>query len=199
MKNHNNEEPRGTHLEWVPTWEGVLKYCPDDLKNDVPLRFWHCFRHKGFKRNVCVQLTISFQHTRGYAHHAQPRRKILIRHRGKVLNIKCAQLTYLCLFGFRPVDKRRWVVDHINGNSMDDRPSNLQLISQSENVLKSSKFREIKKLSNAEKKRWRAERLAKIEELRMHIIAAMGPEAKRIDVEIELAQRLQELEGGETS
>ena len=197
MKKFHTTEPQGTHLEWVPTWEGVLKYCPDDLKNDVPLRFWHCFYHRGFKRKVCFELAISFNQNQNGKKRCKPRRKIVIKHRGKLLNLQCAQLTYLCVFGFRPVDTRHWVVDHINNNSMDDRPSNLQLISQKENTIRSSKVQEMKNLAPKQKKQFRAERQAKIAELRSHIIAAMGPGATRIDVEVELALQLQRLEGGE--
>ena len=80
---------------------------------------------------------------------------------------------------------------------MDDRPSNLQMIPQKENIARSSKHREINKLPNEQRKRLWAERQAKIAELRSHIIAAMPPGATRLDVEVELALQLQRLEGGE--
>lgn len=197
MKKFHTTEPQGTHLEWVPTWEGVLKYCPDDLKNDVPLRFWHCYYHRGFKRKVCFELAVYVNQNPNDRHHRMPRREIIFMHNGKIRHIYCSYLTYICQFGFRPVDRRRSVVDHINNNCMDDRPSNLQLISQKENIARSSKLREINKLPNEQRKRLWAERQAKIAELRSHIIAAMPPGATRLDVEVELALQLQKLEGGE--
>ena len=44
--------------------------------------------------------------------------------------------------GFVISDPRHWVVDHIDGNPLNDQPSNLQIISQSENCKRSEKVRE---------------------------------------------------------
>ena len=47
----------------------------------------------------------------------------------------------LCWMGFAIADPRHWVVDHIDGNPLNDRPKNLQIITQSMNLKRSPKVR----------------------------------------------------------
>lgn len=180
----------GTELEWVPTWEGVLQYAPDDLRADRPLRFWHVFYNKRLKRTVRVRL------------HAIPRlsccvcmkmRNIIkFWHKGERVQLRASNLTEMCKTGFAIADRRHWVVDHIDNNPMNDSPSNLQVISARENVLRSEKVKEINRFPNAERKRRRIARQAVIDDLRAHVIAMLGPDATRLDVELEVALQIQQ-------
>ena len=182
--------PDGTELQWVPTWEGVLQWAPDDLRADRPLRFWHVFYNKRLKRTVRVRL------------HAIPRlsccvcmkmrNTIKFWHKGKRVQLHASNLTEMCKTGFAIADRRHWVVDHIDNNPMNDSPSNLQVISARENVLRSEKVKEINRFPNAERKRRRIARQAVIDDLRAHVIAMLGPDATRLDVELEVALQIQQ-------
>ena len=108
------------------------------------------------------------------------------------MTLYCSHLTELCRTGFAIADRRHWVVDHINSNTMDDRPSNLQVISQRENCHRFERFKAHNKLSPAERKKRSQERLARIEEVRRQVIRAMPPDATRMDVEMEVALIIQE-------
>ena len=182
--------PDGTELEWVPTWEGVLQWAPDDLRADRPLRFWHVYYNRRLKRTIRVLLHASMiSYGKG---RIDRRRYIVFNHKGKSQSLKCSVLTQLCRTGFAIADRRRWVVDHINGNPSDDRPSNLQVISQRENLKLSFRFRKNNTFSNAERKKRLQERRARIEDVRREVIRAMPPDATRTDVEMEVAVLIQE-------
>ena len=86
------------------------------------------------------------------------RRKVYFKFKGKQHFLLCSCLTMLCLTGFAVADPRHWVVDHIDGDCTNDRPSNLQVISQRENCLRSPRFRENIRLS-PKARRERAARL----------------------------------------
>ena len=120
------------------------------------------------------------------------RNEIKFRHKGKLVPLAISHLTEMCKTGFAIADRRHWVVDHIDNNPMNDRPSNLQVISARENVRRSHKVKEINSLPPAERKRRRLARQAVIDDLRAHIIAALGPDATRLEVEVELALQIQQ-------
>ena len=109
-----------------------------------------------------------------------------------MINLQCSILTELCRTGSAIADRRHWFVDHIDGNPMNDRPSNLQVISAHENIRRSERAKANLKLSNAERRRRCQERQARIEELRRQVIRAMPPDASRMDVEMEVALIIQE-------
>lgn len=170
------------HLEWVPTWEGVLKYCPDDLRQDKPLRFWRVLRRRNGKKVIFQKKAIlnpgcDFKWRYQYT----------IKLNGKERLLSQSQLTMLCMTGFAIADPRHWVIDHINNNSMDDRPSNLQVIMQSENLSRSALLKENQKLSNEERARRKRIRQQWLKEMRAHVIAILGEGATRNQVEQELA------------
>ena len=182
--------PDGTELQWVPTWEGVLQWAPDDLRADRPLRFWHVFYNRRLKRTIRTRLKGGVKVTGKTAIHH--RIFLVFLHKGKMNNLQCSILTELCRTGFAIADRRHWVVDHIDGNPMNDRPSNLQVISAHENIRRSERAKANLKLSNAERRRRFQERQARIEEVRRQVIRAMPPDATRMDVEMEVALIIQE-------
>ena len=182
--------PDGTELQWVPTWEGVLQWAPDDLRADRPLRFWHVFYNRRLKRTIRTRLKGGVKVTGKTAIHH--RIFLVFLHKGKMNNLQCSILTELCRTGFAIADRRHWVVDHIDGNPMNDRPSNPQVISAHENIRRSERAKANLKLSNAERRRRFQERQARIEEVRRQVIRAMPPDATRMDVEMEVALIIQE-------
>lgn len=170
------------HLEWVPTLEGALKYCPDDLRQDKPLRFWRVQRLPNGKKvifqkkaHLCIKGNGKWRYQ--YSIKLKGRRRLFLR----------SQLTMLCVTGFAIVDPRHWVIDHINNNCMDDRPSNLQIIKQSENLRRSALLNEVLKSSPKERLRRKRIRLQWLEEMRPKVIATLGEGATKEDVEQELA------------
>ena len=183
--------PDGTRLAWVPTWEGVLAYCPDDLKNDQRLRFWHVFRHKQLGR-VRIELKGSLLCRNEKENFARPRMSFKFLHKGKLIRIQASILTMLCHMGFAIEDRRHWVVDHIDGNTLNDKPSNLQVISTRENIIRSLLFQETIRLSNAERKRRKDIARERMRKRRLQIMATLGEDATSRDVEFELALQIQE-------
>ena len=95
----------------------------------------------------------------------------------------------LAFMGFAIADRRHYVIDHINNITLDDRPSNLQVITQRENCQRSERRRETLHLSPKEKKRQREERVAYMDRLRQRL-RAIHPDADPIDIEIEVTLEL---------
>ena len=182
----------GTRLEWVPTWEGVLQYAPVDLKEDRNLRLWHTFRSKKFGgRRVRIQLRPNLVGYQG-PHIQRQRVRFMFRHKRQRIYLYRTRLTMLCLTGFAISDRRHWVIDHRNNNTLDDRPSNLQVITQRENLERSERRKITQRLSPKENKRQREERVAWMNERRRQLMA-IHPDADRNDIEFELAVEMLEL------
>ena len=194
---NQNGKPCGK-LEWLPTWEGVLMYDPEDLKNDRPVRIWHVITRKSkchgvqriayelkpyldsccYKKNVCNSL--------------RPRCAYQFNHKGKKFRIYRYHATMLAYFAFVPENTKLYVADHYDKNTLNDRISNLRYIPQRENLSRSESLKESQRLSNAERRRRARIRMAWKEQMRPHVIATIGPGATAIDVEFELTQLLNE-------
>lgn len=137
-------------LQPVPTvpYEAFLMWDPEDLRQDRPLTFYRRLKSKRFKGEVIYNLPVAKEDahecSRKHGKNWQPqyRRRIKTMYKGKTFTFYCSTLTVLCIFQFRRENPRINVVEHLNGDSMDDRPSNLLLSTQSVNCLRSEKHRE---------------------------------------------------------
>ena len=193
-------EGLGERLEWLPTWEGVLMYDPEDLKMDRPVRIWHVITRKSKRHGVqrtCYELKPcldSCNYKKNNPDNLRPRCEYIFSHYGRKVHLYRYHATLLAYFGFKPVNPKLWVADHYDKNTLNDRISNLSYIPQRENSLRSKDFSENVRLAPAERKRRARIRIAWKERMRPHVIAALGPEASAIDVELELTQLLNEHE-----
>ena len=134
-------------LRPVPAWDGVLYYDPIDIQLDRPLTFFRRLNHrrlgdiiypvKSWKKDVKI-----WQRKHGCNAKPMFREFIIIKRKGTLINLYVSQLTMHCMMGSTIADPRHWVVDHIDGNTLNNRPSNLQVISQSANLRRSETKRE---------------------------------------------------------
>jgi len=193
-------EGSGKGLEWLPTWEGVLMFDPEALRQDKPVRIWHVITRKS-KRHGVQRLRYelkpkldSCSFKKNNPDNLRPRCRYTFMHKGKTIDLYRSHATILAYFAFKSVDPRRMVIDHYDENTLNDRPSNLRLISQRENLRRSEMLKENNRFSNAERKRRAQIRIAWKERMRPHVIASLGPGATAIDVEMELTQLLIEHE-----
>ena len=180
----------GLRLVDLPTWEGVLMYDPEDLNADRPLRLWRVSRRGGKRLRYELKARIANCSPRaGEKQLLLPRAEFKFRYRGKTIALYRSHATMLAFMGFAIADRRHYVIDHINNITLDDRPSNLQVITQRENLLRSERRRETLHLSPKEKKRQREERVAYMDRLRQQL-RAIHPDADPIDIEIEVTLEL---------
>ena len=163
-------------LRPVPAWDGVLYYDPLDFELDRPLTFYRRLHHrrlgdiiypvKSWKKDVKI-----WQRKHGIKAKPMFREFIKIRRKGTLIHLYVAQLTMHCQMGFTIADPRHWVVDHIDGDTLNNRPSNLQVISQSENLRRSEAIREhARKTGRLNRGKSNAQRHAEAEERRMEKI-----------------------------
>ncbi len=137
-------------LEPVPTdpYEAFLMWDPEELRQDRPLTFYRKLKSKRFKAPVIYPLPVdvmdSHYTSRLHGKNSAPqyRRRIKTTYKGKIYNFLCSNLTMLCILQFRRENPRINVIEHLNGDSLDDRPSNLLLSTQSANNRRSEKVME---------------------------------------------------------
>lgn len=160
----------GKRLVDVPTWEGVLQYDPEDIRADRPLTFYRTRRRRAKDgRMVTLRYPLAVEkedsqvcqrRKKGYNFKPKIRRRLQFVHKGENTHLYCSYLTVLAVTGFAVVDRRHWVVDHINNDCTDDRPSNLQVISQRENCRRSKEIMESIKKARQRQAELRAARRA---------------------------------------
>lgn len=185
MKIKNKRNKSQGQLEWLPTWEGVLKYDVEDIKNDRAIRLWHeHYTSRMCNQKVLEELMPILEKFEGYNEEQRPRVCYHFKYKEKIYKLRRSRLTHLAYTGFETADKYHWVIDHVNNISVDDRPSNLQCISQKENIKRSKARKENDKLDNKERARRAKIRLEWLKQRRLELANAM-PYADPIDIEME--------------
>ena len=190
-------------LEPVPTdpYEAFLLWDPEDLRQDRPLTFYRKLKNKRFKAPVIYDLPVAKEDAnytkRLHGSNRQPqyRRRIVTTYKGKTYHFNCSTLTMLCILQFRRENPHINVIEHLNGDSLDDRPSNLLLSTQSANSRRSEKVmeqaRKMQKLGTkaaAEaRRRRREEREALLTDPHAVAVASASPDIETtVDLQIEL-------------
>ena len=194
-------------LEPVPTdpYEAFLMWDPEELRQDRPLTFYRKLKSKRFKAPVIYPLPVAKEDahytSRLHGSNRQPqyRRKIKTMYKGKIYTFLCSNLTMLCILQFKRENPRINVIEHLNGDSLDDRPSNLLLSTQSANNRRSEKLREHilrlgmsnRGLNNQQRHeaalKRRAERAALLADQRAAAVASACPNIETtVDLQIDL-------------
>ena len=190
-------------LEPVPTdpYEAFLMWDPEELRQDRPLTFYRKLKSKRFKAPVIYPLPVdvmdSHYTSRLHGKNSAPdyRRRIKTMYKGKIYNFLCSNLTMLCILQFRRENPHINVIEHLNGDSLDDRPSNLLLSTQSANSRRSEKVmeqaRKMQKLGTkaaAEaRRRRREEREALLTDPHAVAVASASPDIETtVDLQIDL-------------
>ena len=206
-------------LQPVPTdpYEAFLMWDPEDLKQDRPLTFYRELKSKRFKAPLIYDLPVAVEdanytyrlHGKNWA--PQYRRRIKTTYKRKMYSLNCSELTMLCILQFKRENPRINVIEHLNGDSTDDRPSNLLLSTQSANNRRSEKLMEQARklgkkyqslgtkaaaefnrgLNNQQRHeaalKRRAERAALLTDPRTAAVASANPEIETtVDLQIEL-------------
>ena len=194
-------------LEPVPTdpYEAFLMWDPEELRQDRPLTFYRKLKSKRFKGELIYDLPVAKEDAHytirlhGCDCEPQYRRRIKTMYKGKMYTLLCSELTMLCILQFRRENPRINVIEHLNGDSLDDRPSNLLLSTQSVNLRRSEKVREnarklakksqplAVKASAEARRRRREERAALLAAPRAAAVASANPEIETtMDLQIDL-------------
>ena len=190
-------------LEPVPTdpYEAFLMWDPEELRQDRPLTFYRKLKSKRFKAPVIYPLPVAVMDSHytsrlhGNNRAPQYRRRIITRYKGKIYTFLCSNLTMLCILQFRRENPHVNVIEHLNGDSLDDRPSNLLLSTQSANSRRSEKVmeqaRKMQKLSvelnRGLSNQQRHEAALKRKAERAAALASASPEIETtVDLQIEL-------------
>ena len=190
-------------LEPVPTdpFAAFLMWDPEELRQDRPLTFYRKLKSKRFKAPVIYPLPVdvmdSHYTSRLHGKNSAPdyRRRIKTMYKGKIYNFLCSNLTMLCILQFRRENPHINVIEHLNGDSLDDRPSNLLLSTQSANSRRSEKVmeqaRKMQKLGTkaaAEaRRRRREEREALLTDPHAVAVASASPDIETtVDLQIDL-------------
>ena len=188
-------------LEPVPTdpYEAFLMWDPEELRQDRPLTFYRKLKSKRFKAPVIYPLPVAVEdaqytsrlHGKNWA--PQYRRRIITTYKGKKYNFLCSNLTMLCILQFRRENPHINVIEHLNGDSLDDRPSNLLLSTQSANNRRSEKVgAELSRGLNNQQRheaamRRRAERKALFTDPHAVSVASAYPDIETtVDLQIDL-------------
>ena len=190
-------------LEPVPTdpYEAFLMWDPEELRQDRPLTFYRKLKSKRFKAPVIYPLPVAVEdshytsrlHGKNWA--PDYRRRIMTMYKGKKYTFLCSNLTMLCILQFRRENPHINVIEHLNGDSLDDRPSNLLLSTQSANNRRSEKVmeqaRKMQKLGTkaaAEaRRRRREEREALLTDPHAVAVASASPDIETtVDLQIDL-------------